>query len=242
MRLSYGRFPRGQRERTKEEGKIKKAARTALERSLDWEDSCHCLFAITDRQSNRMKTYLGLLGLGALLFVQAVPLVGQQIPASDLPPPGTDTGLEGKYDPQNGIAQLIRDKSSESAASKIFEDEHVLVFMPLPEEEVVVPGHVLVVPKRLGARNLLDLKPEEMCALLAAVQKAGIAQKNGLGATGFRVQSNNGLSSSQTVYHSHFHVIPSFGGKAPGTPAPRRKLPEAEYNEIAAKLRAAWPK
>jgi len=30
--------------------------------------------------------------------------------------------------------------------------------------------------------------------------------------------------------------------KSPGTPAPRRKLPEAEYNEIAAKLRAAWPK
>jgi histidine triad (HIT) family protein len=182
------------------------------------------------------------IGLTALLFVQTEPLIGQQIPASELPPPGTDTGLEGKYDPQNGIAQLIRDKSSESAASKIFEDEHVLVFMPLPEEEVVAPGHVLVVPKRMGARNLLDLKPDEMRDILVAVQKAAIAQKNGLGATGFRVQSNNGLSSSQTVYHSHFHVIPSFGGKAPGTPAPRRKLSEAEYKEIAAKLKAAWPK
>ena len=181
-------------------------------------------------------------GLSAVLFVQAAPLSAQQIPASELPPLGTDTGLEGKYDPQNGIAQLIRDKSAESAASKIFEDDRVLVFMPLPEEEVVTPGHVLVVPKRMGARNLLDLKPDEMCAVLAAVQKAAIAQKNGLGASGFRLQSNNGLSSSQTVYHSHFHVIPSFGGKAPGTPAPRRKLPEAEYKDIAAKLRAAWPK
>jgi histidine triad (HIT) family protein len=182
------------------------------------------------------------IGLGTLLLTQTKPLVGQQIPASDLPPPGTDTGLEGKYDPTNGIAQLIQDKRAESAASKIFEDDRVLVFMPLPEEEVVAPGHVLVVPKRLGARNLLDLKPDEMRDLLVAVQKAAIAQKNGLGATGFRVQQNNGLSSSQTVYHAHFHVIPSFGGKAPGTPAPRRKLPEAEYNEIAAKLKAAWPK
>ena len=193
----------------------------------------------------KFNTAIGMgmfFGLNALLFVQTAPLTAQQIPASDLPPSGTDTGLEGKYDPQNGIAQLIRDKSSESAASKIFEDEHVLVFMPLPEEEVVAPGHVLVVPKRLGARNLLDLKPDEMCELLVAVQKAAIAQKKGLGATGFRVQQNNGLSSSQTVYHSHFHVIPSFGGKAPGTPAPRTKLPEAEYNAIAAKLRAAWPK
>ena len=189
-----------------------------------------------------MKFSTLLIGLSTLLLLQTKPLVGQQIPASELPPSGTDTGLEGKYDPQNGIAQLIKDKSAESAASKIYEDEHVLVFMPLPEEEVVAPGHVLVVPKRLGARNLLDLKPDEMRDLLVAVQKAAIAQKNGLGATGFRVQQNNGLSSSQTVYHSHFHVIPSFGGKAPGTPAPRRKLPEAEYNEVAAKLRAAWPK
>lgn len=182
------------------------------------------------------------IGLGTLLLTQTKPLVGQQIPASDLPPPGTDTGLEGKYDPTNGIAQLIQDKSAESAASKIFEDDRVLVFMPLPEEEVVVPGHVLVVPKRMGARNLLDLKPDEMCHLLATVQKAAIAQKNGLGATGFRVQQNNGLSSSQTVYHAHFHVIPSFGGKAPGTPAPRRKLAPEEYKSIGDKLRAAWPK
>ena len=120
-----------------------------------------------------------LIGLSTLLFLQTKPLVGQQIPASELPRPGTDTGLEGKYDPTNGIAQLIQDKSAESAASKIFEDDRVLVFMPLPEEEVVAPGHVLVVPKRLGARNLLDLKPDEMCHLLATVQKAAIAQKMG---------------------------------------------------------------
>jgi histidine triad (HIT) family protein len=182
------------------------------------------------------------LGLSALLFVLAAPLIAQQIPADELPSAGTDTGLEGKYDPENGIAQLIRDKSAEAARSKIFENDRVLVFMPLPDEEVATPGHVLVVPKRMGARNLLDLKPDELCEILATVQKVAIAQKNGLGATGFRVQSNNGLSSSQTVYHPHFHVIPSFGGKAPGTPAPRRKLAKAEYDEIAAKLRAAWPK
>src|SRR5437868_14059879 len=114
----------------------------------------------TDRQSSRMKTYLGLLAFAALLFVQAVPLFAQQIPASELPSPGTDTGLDGKYDPQNGIAQLIQDKSAESAASKIFEDDRVLVFMPLPEEEVVVPGHVLVVPKRDAVRRERTLQRE----------------------------------------------------------------------------------
>ena len=73
----------------------------------------------------------------------------------------------------------------------------MLVFMPLPEEEVVAPGHVLVVPKRMGARNLLDLKPDELRDLLVAVQKAGIAQKNGLGATGFRVSRTTGSAAAK---------------------------------------------
>ncbi|MEN3369587.1 MAG: histidine triad family protein [Verrucomicrobiota bacterium] len=188
-----------------------------------------------------MKMIRMFFTLAALLFLEAVPLTAQ-IPASELPPPGTDTGLDGKYDPKNGIAQLIRDKSAESAASKIFENEHVLVFMPLPEEEVVAPGHVLVVPKRLGARNILGLKPDELRDLMVAVQKAGIAQRKGLGATGFRVSQNNGLSANQTVYHAHFHVVPYFGDGPPGPPPPRRKLPPEEYGSIAAKLRAAWPK
>ncbi len=63
---------------------------------------------------------------------------------------------------------------------KIFEDKHVLVFMPLPEEEVVAPGHVLVVPKRMGARNLLDLKPDELRDLLVAVQKAAYRATKGI--------------------------------------------------------------
>ena len=133
-----------------------------------------------------MKKIRMLFALPALLLVPAASSIAQ-IPASELPPAGTDSGLDGKYDPQNGIAQLIRDKTKESAVGKIFEDEHVLVFMPLPEEEVVAPGHVLVVPKRMGARNLFDLKPDELRDLMVAVQKAATAQRKGLGATGFRV-------------------------------------------------------
>src|SRR3954449_7807177 len=195
-----------------------------------------------NRKFNTAKGVGLSFGLGTLLLFAATSLVPAQIPASELPPAGTDTGLEGKYGPQNGIAQLIQDKSAEAAASKIFEDDRVLVFMPLPDEEVVAPGHVLVVPKRLGARNVLDLKPDELRDLMVAVQKAGLAQRKGLGATGFRVSQNNGISASQTVYHAHFHVVPFFGDGPPGTPAPRRKLPPEEYASIAAKLRAAWPK
>src|SRR2546423_3291158 len=175
-----------------------------------------------------MKMIRMFFTLTALLFLEAAPLTAQ-IPASEMPPPGTDTGLDGKYDPENGIAQLIRDKSAESAASKIFEDEHVLVFMPLPQEEVVAPGHVLVVPKRLGARNILDLKPDELRDLMVAVQKAGIAQRKGLGATGFRVSQNNGLSANQSVYHAHFHVVPFFGDGPPRSEEHTSELQSLAY-------------
>jgi histidine triad (HIT) family protein len=177
-------------------------------------------------------------GLSALLFVHAGRLAAQQIPVDELPPAGTDTALDGKYDPQNPFAQLVR---GEEGVAKIFEDEHVIVFMP--RGEVLAPGHLLVIPKRMGARNLLlDLKPDELRDLLVTVQKTATAQRKALRATGFKLIQNNGLSSGQTVYHAHFHVVPSFGAKAPGSPIPRREVPEAEYDTIAAKLRAAWPK
>src|SRR5437764_14162633 len=84
-----------------------------------------------------------LIGLSTLLLTQTKPLAGQQIPASELPPPGTDTGLDGKYDPENGIAQLIR--GDDIGVTKIFEDHHVSVYMP--RGEVLAPRHVLCLPK-----------------------------------------------------------------------------------------------
>ncbi|PYI94307.1 MAG: hypothetical protein DME97_02285 [Verrucomicrobia bacterium] len=64
-----------------------------------------------------MKMIRMLFSLAALLFLEAAPLTAQ-IPPSEMPAPGTDTGLDGKYDPENGIAQLIRDKKGESGAGR----------------------------------------------------------------------------------------------------------------------------
>jgi hypothetical protein len=45
-----------------------------------------------------MKMIRMLFGLAALLFLASGPLAAQ-IPASELPPSRTGSGLEGKYDP-----------------------------------------------------------------------------------------------------------------------------------------------
>jgi histidine triad (HIT) family protein len=147
------------------------------------------------------------------------------------------TGLTGPYDPQNPFARILRGELP-AGDSIVFQDDRVLVFMPLT---MARPGHVLVIPKRQGARTLLDLTAEEVRDCMAAVQRAARAQVAALGATGFTVSQNNGISSNQHVFHPHFHVVPQFTPALPFRPDSERNTP-AELATMAARLRAAWPK
>ena len=147
------------------------------------------------------------------------------------------TGLTGPYDLHNPFARVLRGEQP-AKATTVYEDARVLVFMPLT---MVRPGHVLVIPKRLGARNLLDLTPTELRDCMVAAQKAARAQVAALGATGFTITQNNGIASNQHVFHPHFHVVPQFTPPLPPRPDADRNTP-AELQAMAAKLRAAWPK
>jgi diadenosine tetraphosphate (Ap4A) HIT family hydrolase len=165
----------------------------------------------------------------ASLIVGASPALPRQQPAEPA------RGLSGAYDPANPFARIIR---GEAPVSKVYEDRLVLVFMPLT---MTKPGHVLVIPKRLGPRNLLDLTPEELAACMVAAQKAARAQMTALGATGFRIVQNNGADGGQDVFHPHFHVIPYVGSDRTPRPEGERNT-RAELDAMAARLRAAWPK
>lgn len=162
----------------------------------------------------------------ALLLLAAAPAAAQQTPA---------TGLTGAYDPANPFARILR---GERPASIVHEDADVVVLMPLT---MVTPGHVLVIPRRTGARTLLDLTPRELTACMGAVQKAARAQVTALGATGFRVTQNNGADTGQEVFHPHFHVVPVTAPNHPRRPEADRNT-RAELEAMAARLRAAWPK
>ncbi|KQN19331.1 hypothetical protein ASE86_12575 [Sphingomonas sp. Leaf33] len=165
---------------------------------------------------------------GLVLLLAAWSAVAQQ-PASPA------RGLTGAYDAGNPFARILR---GELPASKVYEDKHVLVIMPLT---MARPGHVLIIPKRQGARTLLDLTPAELTACMVAAQKAGRAQMAALGATGFQIRQNNGADAAQEVFHPHFHVIP-FVGPDKALRADKDRNTRAELDTMAATLRAAWPK
>ena len=110
--------------------------------------------------------------------------------------------LHAPYDPDNIFARILR---GEIPAAKVWEDDHVLAFMDVfPQSE----GHVLVISKTSTAPSLLEIEPEALARLIAAVQRTARAVEKALSPEGFQIMQLNGEAGGQTVFHLHFHIIP----------------------------------
>ena len=116
--------------------------------------------------------------------------------------------LTGDYDPNNVFAKILR---GEIPCATIFEDDDVLAFMDaFPQSK----GHSLVISKTSHARNLLDMEPEVLIKVMAATQKLARAVIAALNPDGVLISQFNGAPAGQTVFHTHFHVIPRYEGAA----------------------------
>ncbi len=109
------------------------------------------------------------------------------------------------YDPDNIFAKILR---GEMPSETVYEDDDTLVIMDImPRGD----GHALVLPKR-AARNILDIDPASLAAVMATVQKVARACEPAFGADGVTVQQFNEPAGGQVVFHLHVHVIPRFEG------------------------------
>jgi histidine triad (HIT) family protein len=109
------------------------------------------------------------------------------------------------YDPQNIFAKILR---GEIPCEKVYEDESCLALMDVMPR---VDGHVLVISKS-PARNILDIEPEALSALILRVQKIAQAVKKAFGADGITLHQFNEPAGGQSVFHIHFHVMPRHEG------------------------------
>ncbi|HEX4766319.1 MAG TPA: HIT family protein [Lichenihabitans sp.] len=135
------------------------------------------------------------------------------------------------YDRDNIFAKILR---GEVPCQKVYEDEVVLAFMDVMPR---VPGHLLVVPK-VPARNLLDVPPEALAAVMPRVQKVAAAAVRALEADGLMLQQFNEEAGGQTVFHLHFHILPLHHGAALKPPGGPMEKPEV-LAEMAGRIRAA---
>lgn len=135
------------------------------------------------------------------------------------------------YDPANIFAKILR---GELPCHKVYEDDQVLAFLDIMPR---APGHTLVLPKA-PARNLLDVAPDDLAAVVKVAQKVAKACMSVFGADGITVQQFNEGAGGQVVFHLHFHVVPRKAG-IPMKPAASEKEKPEVLADYALKLSAA---
>ena len=96
--------------------------------------------------------------------------------------------------------------AGEFPSTKVYEDDTVLAFRDIAPQ---APCHVLVVPKaHIEDTNGITIENSAVIAhIFEVIPKIALAE--GL-VNGYRVASNCGPDSGQTVPHLHFHIL---GGK-----------------------------
>lgn len=103
-------------------------------------------------------------------------------------------------DPDCLFCRIVAD---EIPSDRVYEDGEVIAFRDINPQ---APTHVLVVPRRhiADVQSLGEADGQVLGALFAAVRR--IADAEGLD-RGYRVVSNVGAESGQSVFHLHLHVL-----------------------------------
>jgi len=97
---------------------------------------------------------------------------------------------------------FCRIAAGEIPSDRVFEDEQVIVFRDINPR---APTHVLAIPRRHldSAADLTDADGDLLAALFSAMRS--VAESAGL--SGYRIVSNVGAESGQSVFHLHFHLL-----------------------------------
>jgi histidine triad (HIT) family protein len=96
--------------------------------------------------------------------------------------------------------------AGEIPSTRVYEDDLCVAFLDISP---VVPGHTLVIPR--AHHDSITVTPPDLAAhLLNVAQRIAAAQKSALGAAAVNVFTNDGALAGQSVFHTHFHVIPQF--------------------------------
>ena len=129
--------------------------------------------------------------------------------------------------------------AGQSPVSTIYEDDQVVVFVPL---SYINPGHLLVVPKA-HAPYIADLDDETAGNIMKIAHKmAGAVRKSKYKSEGVNLFLADGESAFQDVFHYHLHVFPRYKGDGFDFKYDEGRsfveLPRDELDEIAEEIKS----
>lgn len=103
---------------------------------------------------------------------------------------------------------MIRD--GEIPSKKIYEDDNVFVIL---DQSQVTPGHSLLIPKK-HVKNIYNYDEDLATDVFSSLPKISRALKSfHPDVKGLNVLINNDEVASQTVFHSHIHLIPRYSNQ-----------------------------
>ncbi|WP_240926333.1 HIT family protein [Streptomyces sp. JB150] len=122
-------------------------------------------------------------------------------------------------------------------ARVVHEDAHTVAFFPLTP---ATRGHTMVVP-RVHSADIWQMGEEEVGHLMDAVLTVGRLLRAVLAPEGVNIINSAGRAATQTVFHTHVHLVPRYRGDPMGDFWPPREAPrdEAALDGLAQRLRAA---
>lgn len=92
----------------------------------------------------------------------------------------------------------------EIPAQIVYDDDLVIAFRDI---KPAAPVHALIVPKKPIPR-IADANAQDQAVLGHLILKAAeVAQKLGLGTSGYRLVMNNGPDAGESVPHLHLHIL-----------------------------------
>jgi len=142
--------------------------------------------------------------------------------------------IHGPYDPENIFAKIL---AREMPVAMIATSARTIAFMDaFPQSR----GHCLVIPKA-PSRNLLEIARKDLSAVTDQVQIIAKAVEKALKPDGITITQFNGAPAGQTVFHTHFHIIPRYTDQALAGHSKGQMADMAELKKIAAEIREQMP-
>ena len=99
------------------------------------------------------------------------------------------------------FCKIIR---GEVPSVKLYEDERTYAFMDI---NPLSSGHSLVIPKH-HAENIYVTPPHASGVAMATLSKVSAAINRAVKPDGINILQANGPGAQQSVFHTHFHIIP----------------------------------